>query len=100
MFGRWVIWRQVTQRPEGRQDGCQKMELLELVKIVDTHQNQANVQQQIDALKRVDFLFARMLIILIIVSFAVSLLLAWYQSWQLNKRVKKLEAKSEQRPII
>jgi len=78
------------------------MELLELVKIVDSQQNQANVQQQIDALKKVnqlDWLFATFLLVLIIVCFAVSLLLAWYQSWQLNKRVRKLEAKSEQRPI-
>lgn len=78
------------------------MDLLELVKIVGNEQNQANVQQQIDALKKVnelDWLFATFLLVLIIVSFGVSLFFVWYVDWQLDKRLKKLEAKSLERPI-
>jgi len=82
------------------------MELLELVKIVDTHQNQANVQQQIDTLRATNlrasdlyFSVAMALIILVVILFTVNLVYAWYETWQLDKRLKKLEAKSEQRPI-
>lgn len=83
------------------------MDLLELVKVFGNEQNQANVQQQIDALRVANirasdlyFSVAMAIIALICFLFTLNVVVTWCGSWQIDKRLKKLEAKSEQRPII